>query len=434
MGTKLDSNYVKEEMMKKGLTPLEKYIEAQRPMICLNQDGYYIRLSWQNFISGKTGNVHSPKNPYTIKNINLFLEKHGYKDYECISDMSEYKGNDTDLRFLHKKCGTIIMRKQRDVTNRIKDKTKNRRAIFCEKCDVKSLESTHASVLKQVWLHERKGTVVEDRSCVNPLTNCCLPTDIVNHSDKVAIEVQSWFHDFEDSKIRDKIKKDYWISRGYDFYAVDQRDYTVIEMVQIFFPHINEIPDYIDINFGKKLNDIKVQKLLNEGYNVSQVAEMMNEPTHKIHDAIRYGRIYYPENYIRADWTPVVQLDFKGNYIAEFNSLVEAENSNANVKATLISGCLKAKRNISGGYIWIKKDDYYSNNYILPKPRGYKFYTAVDKYDLDNNFIKHYDTIFEAVKDCNRNLTNCKYENTKVYNALSKEHGIYKDFIWRKSN
>ena len=162
MGTKLDSNYVKEEMLKKGLTPLEEYIEAKRPMICLNQDGYYIRLSWQNFISGKTGNVHSPKNPYTIKNINLFLEKHGYNDYECVSDMAEYKGNDTDLRFLHKKCGTIIMRKQRDVTNRIKDKTANRRAIFCEKCDVKSLESTHASVLKQVWLHERKGTAVED--------------------------------------------------------------------------------------------------------------------------------------------------------------------------------------------------------------------------------------------------------------------------------
>lgn len=439
MGSSLNKDYVKSKFMEAGITPLEEYESAKKPMICLNKDGYYIRLCWSNFINGKTGNTHSPKNPYTIKNINLFLERYGYNDFECISDMKEYKSNQSLLRFIHKKCGCVILRKQSDVTNRIcNDKIKtNRRAIFCEKCDIKSLESTHASVLKQVWLHEREGTITEDRSCINPLTNCCLPTDIVNHVDKIAIEVQSWFHDFEDSKIRDKIKKEYWINRGYKFYAVDQRDYTILEMVQLFFPNIKEIPDYIDINFGKKLNDLEVQKLLNQGYKVPEIAKKLNEPTHKIRDAIRYGRIEYPKDYIRADKKSVVQLDFKGNYIGEYNSLKEAEIHNKNIKASLISSCLNSHRNISGGYIWIEKEKYYSGNYILPQPKGSRLYIPIDKYDLNNNFIEHYESIYEAINKHNEEIKgteNKKYESAKIFKAVSKNNGFYKGFIWRKSN
>ena len=92
---------------------------------------------------------------------------------------------------------------------------------------MKNIESSHALVLKQVWLYEYPDTITEDKSCINPLTNHPLPTDIVNHNLKIAIEIQSWFHDFKDQQEKDEIKRNFWINKGYSFYALDQRDYTI---------------------------------------------------------------------------------------------------------------------------------------------------------------------------------------------------------------
>ena len=69
----------------------------------------------------------------------------------------------------------------------------------------------------------------------------------------MAIEIQSEWHDREYQKVKDKIKKDFWLSKGYTFYDPDIRNYSVLEMCQLFFD-IEELPEYINYEYSNKLN------------------------------------------------------------------------------------------------------------------------------------------------------------------------------------
>ncbi len=54
---------------------------------------------------------------------------------------------------------------------------------------------------------------------------------------------------------------------------------------------------------------------------------------------------------------PVVQLDKKGNFIAEYNSVLEAGEKN-NIWKGGISAVLHGKQKTAGGYVWKFKEDY----------------------------------------------------------------------------
>ena len=362
-------------------------------------------------------------NPYTIYNINIYLEKYTNGKYECISD--SYTGSRSNLKFVHKTCGTIFENKWTNVHKEryLNKLCENKTGAMCPFCEASQLESMHALILKQVWIHEHSDTIVEDRSCINPNTNCSLPTDIVNHRLKIAIEIQSWFHDFDDQKEKDKIKKDYWINAGYNFYAIDHRDYSVLEMIQLFFPKYNCIPNYINFEYSNKVNYIKAQKLLDSGLKVSDVAKQIGCSKHQIYDAIQHGNVCYPENYTRADFTPVVQLDTNFNYLNEFETIKDAILSTG---CKNISAALSSKSHFSGGFFWIKKDSYYNNTYSIQNSRFSKFLIPVDQYDINNNFIAHYNTILDA--SINYNCTN--YEILRVMNGGRKSVAGY---IWKHS-
>ena len=94
----------------------------------------------------------------------------------------------------------------------------------------------------------------------------------------------------------DRMKKDFWISKGYDFYALDIRDYSILEMCQLFF-NIKSLPDWINYEYSNKLNLKIVQELLNKGLSVIEVAEKLNINKHRIYDALHYNKLYYPKDY-----------------------------------------------------------------------------------------------------------------------------------------
>lgn len=263
----------------------------------------------------------------------------------------------SEFELLHHKCGRTFKSKWCNIYRNPSEKEKNRHGTRCPFCNANQLESSHALVLKQVWQHEKIGTIIEDKSCINPHTNHPLPTDIVNHDEKIAIEIQSWFHDFEDQKIKDKIKKEYWLNRGYKFYAIDQRDYTILEMIQIFFPYISSIPEYIDFGYSNKINDVMIQDLLNKGYKIPEVAKMVNCKQHQIYDAMQYNRITYPKNYINACYTPIIKFSLDGQYLCSYDSISEAARSES-VKPANISACIGHKRYRSSGFIWIPQTLY----------------------------------------------------------------------------
>ena len=69
-------------------------------------------------------------------------------------------------------------------------------------------------------------------------------------------------------------------------------------------------------------------------------------------------------------------------------------------------------------------EEYDSGNYQIKECRSNKFIIPVDKYDLDNNFIQHYDTIISASKD-----NNCS--NTDILRVMNGERNQCKGFIWK---
>jgi len=81
---------------------------------------------------------------------------------------------------------------------------------ICPNCFKKKIESYHASVLKQIFMHEYKNVIVEDRSCINKETGYALPTDIVCYDTKEVVEIQSSYHDVEYKIKLDLYKKNYW--------------------------------------------------------------------------------------------------------------------------------------------------------------------------------------------------------------------------------
>lgn len=185
------------------------YVDAKTKMLCLDSEGYYVYIILSNYLSrGSIGKRFDKTNDYTIYNINHYLELKNVH-FKCIS--KKFNNANEYSQFECLLCGEKVNTPWRNVN---KNDNKNRSHVICPNCDGRT-ESIHALVLKQMFTHYYPDTIEEDKSYINPITNKICPTDIVNHRLKIAIEIQSQWHDFKDIKIKDKMKKNYWISKGY---------------------------------------------------------------------------------------------------------------------------------------------------------------------------------------------------------------------------
>lgn len=68
-----------------------------------------------------------------------------------------------------------------------------------------------------------------------------------------------------------------------------------------------------------------------------------------------------PENIIEILSKSVIQLDKKGNFIAEYRSEAEAERQTG-INSAKISLCCNHKRSSAGGFMWLFKDEYNPDN------------------------------------------------------------------------
>ena len=311
---KYNIDYVRELLLNDNITLLEtNYIDVKTKMLCMDNEGYYIYIVLSNYLNRHgIGRRFDKSNDYSIININHYLKINNVH-FECISP--KFVSANDKLTFRCTKCNEIVVVPWRNVN---KNDNKSRSHIICNNCDGR-LESLHASVLKQMFLHYYPDTCIEDKSYRSKVTNKICPTDIVNHRLKIAIEIQSQWHDFDDIKIKDKRKKEYWVSKGYKFYSPDIRDYTILEMCQLFFK-IDQIPDWINFEYSNKLNIKIAQEFLNKGLSVIDVANEMGIDKHRIYDAIHENKLYYPENYKYANL-------IKRKYINNNKSQVSSETT-----------------------------------------------------------------------------------------------------------
>lgn len=336
----------------KIVTKNEEYKNAKQDIIVTNGK-YFALVKAYNYIN-QTGKKESSwflsKNPFIIDNINVYLKENYGDSFTCISKPEDCLNRDVLLSIRCNRCGNII---QKSIHNMRKTGI-SRNIITCSNCD-EHYESIHAIVLKQVFKHYYPDSIEEDPSCINPNTNHVMNTDIVNHRLKIAIEIQGQYHQRDTQQERDRIKKKYWIDRGYSFYDYPIDNISVLEYVQYFFPDLNEIPDWVKMDYNKKLNLSKIQKMINSGIKIPQIADELNVNSHRIYNALHCNKLYYPDDYTKGTNRAVVMLDMNYHIIKEYKSYVEAENDNGLTKGAIADVVHKKRYKIDNNY-WIPKD------------------------------------------------------------------------------
>lgn len=237
---------------------------------------------------------------------------------------------------------------------------------MCNSCRNKQIESLHATVLKQIWKHYNHNVVWEDPSCINSKTKRPLETDIVDHKLKISVEIQSSYHDNKKQKQKDQYKKEYWENKGYIHYQLDIRDYTILEMINIFFPDIDRIPRWIDLT-GKitrrNWSILEAQKLLDDGYTIKQVAKQLNITRSALSSAIHADLLIKPKSYkmdVSHLFKPIVQLDLKYNLIKDFKAIKDTSEFGFNSSSIVYAckGIFKNNSHQHKGFLWYYKDDY----------------------------------------------------------------------------
>jgi len=91
---------------------------------------------------------------------------------------------------------------------------------------------------------------------------------------------------------------------------------------------------------------------------------------------------------------PVLQYDKDGNFIREWNSIVEA-SKNLNLFQQNISTCCRGKSNICGGFIWRYKNSTINVLPYIKKLRGKK----INQFTKDGVFIKTWNSANEIEKE-----------------------------------
>lgn len=318
--------------------------------------------------------------------------------------------------------------------------------FMCPDCSIQYHESKHATVLKQIYKKYYPNVVWEDKSCINPINRRIMPTDIVDYDNKISIEIQSEFHDNEYAFIKDNIKKDYWKQRGFKHCSLDIRDYTILEMVQVFFPKIEEIPNWVTVlkPITKKLWNIdEAQLLLNEGYSMQHVGLTLGISPSCIRKAVKNGELIKPKNYkihrnnnATKRMRYILQYSLDGKFIKEYHGykeLVEMGYNSTSIRNACVGVFVNNPHKFKD-YLWFYKEDGFTNNKV-PNKIISKKYKNIVQLDLLGNFIREYKSQeglekinmfnYENVQKSCRGYIEPKIKNTNLYNPHK-----YKKYLW----
>lgn len=391
----------------------------------VDNEGYYYNVLWSGIYQKHKPERFSVSNKYTIKNINTFLKNNRDDEYYVLEDQ-KYNGNMSSLLVKHKPCNNIFNTNWCNLQGKNSKFAKTRYYKQCPYCLKQHIESYHASTLKQVFIHKYPDTSLEDKSCVNPKTKRILPTDIVNHNLKIAIEIQSAYHDEPKKQELDKFKKNFWLNKGYQFYDPDIRDYSILEMIQIFFKEITSIPDYVNFDFSANMDFNLVQKYLDEGYSIKEISNITGYGIDGIYSLSRTKKIKLPDNYFEKflNKKPIVMLSKNGDFIKKFDSKCDADRNG--YKYGTISRVLFGKQKYAYDCLWVFEKDYMNGNFMIPKIEKDKYDIAIDSYNIEDKFLKHYNNIHEASDD----LSIYKYE---IFNVVTGKYKSIKKYKFKIS-
>lgn len=295
----------------------------------------------------------------------------------------------------------------------------------CPRCANERNESIMAIALKQVLKYYYKNTEWEYNAGFKGLNGGISRYDIfVPELNLLLIECQSEYHDnFEKQEI-DKLKKQYALNNGYNYIAIDKRDYTPLEAIQIFFPNIKKIPKWVDTSMRhirSTWDIIKVQNLLNEGYTIPEIGQILDISPTILQAGIKRKAIVKPNNYKIKQLKQrkkIVQLDLDGNFIKEYDGVTLIKG----FTATNISACCRGKDKSYKKFRWMFAEDYYKNiNNIQPYKNIVKqLPRPVVQLSKNNEFIAKYN-----------NMSNIQgFSKGGIWESCNNEKKTYKGYKW----
>ena len=170
-------------------------------------------------------------------------------------------------------------------------------------------------------------------------------------------------------------------------------------MIQLFFQEIDSIPDYVDFNYSNCIDFEKVQDLLDDGFTIKEIAVFMEANENSVGHLVFDNKVKLPEGYKDKvhNVRPIVRLSIDGAVIKRYKSLAEIREDG--LADGTIRRVLNGKQNLSYGSFWVYEDDYIAGNYTIPHIDHDKFSSSVAKYDLDDNLVATYKTIYDAESD-----------------------------------
>lgn len=160
---------------------------------------------------------------------------------------------------------------------------------------------------------------------------------------------------------------------------------TALNQSKDFLVHRLVAMTFIENPLNKKqVNHIDGSKLNNCVDNLEWVT-----PSENIQHAYDTGLISYydKDHHLR----PVYQFDLDGNFIKKWSYITEASRA-LNINYTSISSCCSNKRHSAGGYLW----SFYEKCNPKPLKITPKHTNGVNQYNLDGDFIMHYESIKSA--------------------------------------
>lgn len=300
---------------------------------------------------------------------------------------------------------------------------------WCPHCSNLMKESKMASVLKQVIKNEFPHTIWEYNIGFKGEKGGSSSYDIFIPELNMLIECQSEYHDCKEQSNLDIKKKLFAIDSGYDFLAIDYRDFEPIEAIKLFFPNIKQVPHYVDYTKNTRVNwDInKAQFLLdNTNLNQKEVAEKVNADIGSFYDKINRNILIVPE--YKKIKIPIVQLKLDGTFVARYDYARDCVLK-YDYSAGDICSCCKGNQITYKGFLWMYESDYNNKkdidgNIIMTDYEHEKILKGISKeivqLTLKGKYVDKYKTITEAelkTKFLISNISACCYNKTKTSNG-----------------
>lgn len=226
---KVKEQSVKDLFIKNNLILLEKYNRSNESLLCVDNNGYKGRISYNNLKCGKKFNIFGANNDFVIENISQWLFNNNI-NLKIIS--SKYFNCDTPLEWKCS-CGNSFYK--------CWDYIRSKKGLCCENCFNKSNnENIVQKYLLTKGVNFQREYRFEDCIHIRPLPfdfyikskNLCIEIDGEGHFNPTTfggISEEQAIKNFENQQLRDNIKTNYCKNNNIKLLRLSYRDFKTNE-------------------------------------------------------------------------------------------------------------------------------------------------------------------------------------------------------------